>query len=620
MRSIPSAIADDAEDVVWALETAEALWNRQERVDAIVWLRRAAQAAGDAQQDDRALELARNAAELSEWMAQNLAGPSASRPPATDAPAAGEDVDDLLGDPSEDVTETGEDVSEIEEADVGVHEEHPDPSAQAHGHGQGQGQAQGSPDADAGVRVSMSVPDEEPTPAQPRAVPATPRPPASPLPPPRAHVPTAAEVHAGMLDPWADAEAPTRDQPQPTVPPTPAPAAESFDSDEVVTSAPPFSVSDLENNAATPLVAIVPPPVVPAPATTPQAGQPLVASPPQGAQPRAPQPPRAGPPPRPGAPRPPVAPSRPKVAAAPAVRAPGVRAPTAPPARAPAAELTPTPAPVHAPGLTPTPVIVRAPEPFPPPAAPPASNGVDLSAVEALSDLPDDAREAFANAAAVQTLRREDEIAGFALALVLEGSVDLSATIVDAPAERLRAGAVLRSRGTIDTIAPIRLVGASETSRVATWGEDAVTDAFRTCPWVEDELRASGDRLQALVGITMGPLGDRLDPSLRADVTSRLRVRALAEHEIIATRGAPVPGLLVVGGGELELLGDDGKPNGTVIRAGEFLFPGETLSAARAPSTARASRGGAIILLAERGVAQELLVTCPPLLEIFAGM
>jgi hypothetical protein len=34
----------------------------------------------------------------------------------------------------------------------------------------------------------------------------------------------------------------------------------------------------------------------------------------------------------------------------------------------------------------------------------------------------------------------------------------------------------------------------------------------------------------------------------------------------------------------------------------------------------RASRGGALVLLAERGVAQELLVTCPPLLEIFAGM
>lgn len=254
------------------------------------------------------------------------------------------------------------------------------------------------------------------------------------------------------------------------------------------------------------------------------------------------------------------------------------------------------------------------------PAAAVADNGVDLSEIEALSDLPDDGRAAFAAAAKVQTLGREDEVSGFALALVLEGLVDVSATIVDAAAQRMGAGAVVRARGTIEQFAPVRLIGASETSRLATWDEHAVTEAFRSCPWVEDELRATGDRLQALVGITMGPLGDRLDPGLRADLMSRLQLRTLAEHEVITTRGGPTIGLLVVGGGELELLGDDGLPNGTVLHPGEFLFPTESLRAAPAPSTVRASRGGALVLLAERGVAQELLMTCPPLLEIFAGM
>ena len=159
------------------------------------------------------------------------------------------------------------------------------------------------------------------------------------------------------------------------------------------------------------------------------------------------------------------------------------------------------------------------------PAAAVADNGVDLSEIEALSDLPDDGRAAFAAAAKVQTLGREDEVSGFALALVLEGLVDVSATIVDAAAQRMGAGAVVRARGTIEQFAPVRLIGASETSRVATWDEHAVTEAFRSCPWVEDELRATGDRLQALVGITMGPLGDRLDPGLRADLMSRLQLR-----------------------------------------------------------------------------------------------
>lgn len=58
MVAIPPAKDTDAEDVAWGLQTAEALWKRGERIDAIVWLRRAAQAAGEAADDDRALELA----------------------------------------------------------------------------------------------------------------------------------------------------------------------------------------------------------------------------------------------------------------------------------------------------------------------------------------------------------------------------------------------------------------------------------------------------------------------------------------------------------------------------------------------------------------------------------
>ena len=539
MGSIPIAIDTDAEDVAWALQTADALWKRHERVDAIVWLRRAAQAAGEAEDDDRALELAREAAELAEWLAQNPGAPPGVRlTPTPEPPGTGEAVDDLLREPDD--VDMGEEPTPLPEEDVA-------------------------------------------TLAPPPTVPRSPAPPAPP-----AHVPTAAEAHAGMLDPWGDPEAPTRNRPlvqsAPAVGPQhPAPLAAAFESDEVVTSAPPVS----------------PPPAEPKAAQTP-------ASPPR-------------PPPRPQSPPPPRPLSGP-----PRAHSPAVPARVQPPRRHVEA-VRPAPETVSAARPAPETVSAVRPAPETVSAAPPApetvstGNGVDLSQVEALTDLPDDARTAFAGAATVRTLARDDEVSGFALALVLEGSVDLSATIVDAAAQRLEAGAVLRARGTIEPFSPVRLVGATETSRVATWDENSVTEAFRTCPWVEDELRAAGNRQQALVGITMGPLGERLDPSLRADVMSRLQLRALAEHEVITTRGAATVGLLVVGGGELELLGEDGTPNGTVLRPGEFLFPNESLRAAPAPSTVRASRGGALVLLAERGVAQELLVTCPPLLEIFAG-
>ncbi|HEY6463229.1 MAG TPA: hypothetical protein VIY73_23840, partial [Polyangiaceae bacterium] len=234
-------------------------------------------------------------------------------------------------------------------------------------------------------------------------------------------------------------------------------------------------------------------------------------------------------------------------------------------------------------------------------------------------DLPDDARADCAAAATVTSLARDEEVSGFALALVVEGSVDVAATIVDSPARRLDAGAVVRARGTIDHVEGLRLIAVSDGARVATWSEEAVDAAFRTCPWVEDDLRAAGNRLQAEVGVTFGALGERLDPMLRADVLAKLTLRALGEHEVFAMKGKPIPGLLIVGSGELELLGDGDAVEGKPLRAGDFLFPTEVLRAAPAPSTVRAAKGGALILFAERHAAQELLVTCPPLLEIFAS-
>jgi hypothetical protein len=508
MVGIPPALDSDAEDVAWALQTAEALWKRNERIDAVVWLRRAAQAAGEAEDDDRALALAREAAELAEWLAANPA-PSPPRTPSapvSEAPTAAEAVDDLLRH-----TQTDE-VDDLTTDEVVVPPR----------------------------RAPRRTPPPTPSAPPPQR--------SSPLPPPHPRVPSAAEKHAGMLDPWAENEAPAPEQDRPPPPPSrpppsaprpvPRPPAQSkFDVEEVVTSAPPM-VPPAAKRAAP----ARPPPPPPAPAAV--------------AAPRAP-----------------------------------------PPARRPASSSARVSRP---PSLAPT-------------------TGVDLTNIEALSDLPDDAREAFARAAKVQELSEEEELTGFALALVLDGAVDLAGADVETPAQRLAAGAVLRTRGTVEHVASMRIIAASEHSRVAMWEERAVEEAFRTCPWVEDELRAAGDQSLARVGITMGALGERLDPSLREQVLEKLNLRVLGEHEVFAARGKPIPGLLVVGAGELELVGEDGAVNGAVVRTGEFLFPNEVLRAGVAPTTARAGKGGAVVLVADRGAAQELLVTCPPLLEIFAG-
>jgi len=246
------------------------------------------------------------------------------------------------------------------------------------------------------------------------------------------------------------------------------------------------------------------------------------------------------------------------------------------------------------------------------------SEVVDLSNIDVFTDLPDDARDAFAKEAQVHSLGRDEEVSDFALALVIEGEFDVAATIVDASAERIRTGAVLRSQGTIGDPMELRLIGASEQGKVAIWDAESVERAFRTCPWVAEDLASLADRTQALVGVTMGPLAERLDPELRQAFTDRLEVKRLEPGEVLIEQGKIVPGILLVGVGELELF-DGAEPRG-VIERGSFVYGNEVLGAGKAPLAVRASKEGAVILMAPRAVAQELLMTCPPLLEILAGM
>lgn len=560
MLEIPPTKDTDAEDVVWGLQTAETLWKRGERIDALVWLRRAAQAAGDANDDDRALQLARRAAELAEWMAN-----AESAPPELD---------------SEDVTPI-----EVEEG--------PGPMSLP----------AGSPAREDGRSSATSV-----------------------LP--------AEKVHAGMFDPWS--ETPANPFLRVTV------TTES-DDEEIVTSVRPNALSpSRSDSAASPGSS-----VSGAAASSPPVRSLGSSSKPQSPPKPPPLPPRA----RPPAPRPSsaesgeVPPSRPPLATTPEIQTPprvvvdpelpvdGPRMsdPTDADTRKVAAGDALPPQAPHARtlergGTAPEP-SANLPSPDLRARSIPAEvaratdlegNGALLDAVEAFADLPDDARSAFATAATLHTLSEGEEIGAFALAYVVSGAFDVAATIVDAPAMRLDQGAVLRARGTTEEGVLMRLICADERGVLATWSDAAVDEAFRTIPWVEEDLRAAADKVQTLVGITIGPLGERLDASIRDQIVSRLIMRPLGPSEIVVQAGDPVPGLVLVGVGEIELLKGDAVAG--VVGSGEFLFPMEVLGLGTAPATARAGVGGALVMFGDRRVAQELLVTCPPLLEVLAGM
>ena len=511
MLEIPEAKNTDAEDVVWGLQTADTLWKRGERIDALVWLRRAAQAAGDANDDDRALELARFAAELTEEMAREIEDQPLPEDPESN-PVLLPAVDD--------------------EADGVAHEGATSP-----------------PPED---------PEEEGRPSS-------------------NSVPPAALVHAGMFDPWAEQAVPSS-SPITSIPPESesSPSISIHPDEEIVTSVRPAAMAARSSDAppsgsfrASSQMPTAIPPLAPLPSRSPPRPPP-----PLPARAKPPLPVTAKPPPEPVA-----------------------------EAEEEAEEEEES-----------TTAVIAVDELA-------VGNGLNLEAVEAFADLPDDARSAFAVAATLHTLGEHEEIGGFALAYVVDGAVDVAATMVDATAARLVKGAVLRARGTTDENVLIRLigVGSSPSNIVATWSDAAVEAAFRSIPWVEEDLRSAADRIQTLVGITIGPLGERLDQAIREEILGRLTMRPLLAGDIVVRAGEPVPGLLLVGIGELELVDANDKVTG-VVGSGDFLFPSEVLGAGAAPRTARAGSGGALVMFGDRNLAQELLVTCPPLLEVFAGM
>lgn len=247
----------------------------------------------------------------------------------------------------------------------------------------------------------------------------------------------------------------------------------------------------------------------------------------------------------------------------------------------------------------------------------PSVGGIRLADVRGLQDLPEDAQMRLAATARVETLAEGEEVGFFAVALVLEGWFRIMPAVTDTACARAKAGDVVFTTGTIEEGLDLCVRAAEDASTVAVWDRASLEQATADCPWVADELRLVADGFQALAGAAMGRLGDRLDESLRSMVTDRCEVRTLRPGEIVAAQGQRVPGMHIVGAGRLELVGEDGTLQ-SEVGPGEFLFAAQVLTAGLAPKTARAGSQGALVLVAERKVAHELVTSVPPLLELLA--
>jgi len=239
--------------------------------------------------------------------------------------------------------------------------------------------------------------------------------------------------------------------------------------------------------------------------------------------------------------------------------------------------------------------------------------GISLSDVPGIEDLPEDGQAELVARGKRIDLADQEEARHFGAALVLQGRLSVMPAIVDASAAHCEAGCLLYSEGTLAEGVELRLVSEGS-SRIVTWSSGDMDRAIGSCFWVKEELQAIADRYQAFAGACMGALGDRLDEGLRAMVTERCEVRALIPEEQILFAGKLVPGLIIIGAGRIELF--KGEVNVDTLGPGDFVGAEQVLSHGAAPVDARAGSDGALVLVAERMTAHELIVSLPPLLEL----
>jgi hypothetical protein len=233
--------------------------------------------------------------------------------------------------------------------------------------------------------------------------------------------------------------------------------------------------------------------------------------------------------------------------------------------------------------------------------------GLDRSAlesVEAFADVPPETLARLSMLARVEVLGADDEVSGFGAALLVEGGAVVSATIVDEPVSRAEPGTLVPTRGTLAEAVALRVVAGPSGARVALWDQSVLDEALGSCPWVLEELAARADRLQALAGATMGPLGE-LDEAARNSVLERLTVHVTPPRDEVPTEGAAAA-LVCVGSVEI---GATGQP--VVVRPGEVLFPRSEAQGARAGAQ------GAILLVGDASVAAELAAGPPALAALF---
>jgi len=240
-------------------------------------------------------------------------------------------------------------------------------------------------------------------------------------------------------------------------------------------------------------------------------------------------------------------------------------------------------------------------EPAPSTARPTTLDSLDH--IEALADVPDDAKAMLLAQARAGTLEGATRQPAPHMLIVLEGQID-----VGVPGRDCAAAVVCENEVRILAPAPpacdaLIICARTETARYLALDEEAARSLRIAAPWVVHELEAERDGILAAAGALSGRLGARIgiDTDLFDELRAAGEVRRLAGGTLVIKGGERVRAMVIVCAGTL--CTDDGEE----IVGGEILFPSELIATSDAPATVRTGSEGALLLVARRPATKALI-------------
>jgi hypothetical protein len=238
----------------------------------------------------------------------------------------------------------------------------------------------------------------------------------------------------------------------------------------------------------------------------------------------------------------------------------------------------------------------------------------EVGHIEALEDIPDDARSSLIDAARAVSLAADEAIPAPAAVMVLVGDIEVRSARHAARIDLIEPGQMRLLAPVPPAASELIIVGGAGGARVLAIAHERIERLRKLAPWVVQELEPASDDVHVVAGALRGKLGVRLDGAVLDEILDCTDVVRLEPSVVVVKRGEPVRALIVVGAGELALRTGDG-PDGRVV-AGEVLFPRELLDGSPAPAQVRAGPAGALLLVANRASTTDLLARAASLAEI----